>query len=450
MPNWKKIITSGSDATLNSLYITGSVGIGVQSPAYKLDISGSLRVVGNILQSNDVTSYTNPVYTNALINFYGSEQNYYAGANLAFDVVGLGAIVRSNQNSIVISGDLLGITGWDFSALPLSFTTATMQDNVNSITLSSNQITFPIEFNNSTYDARADQTTIYYSTPVASVYYTPIVDHGTVVLSSSLYLPNIPSQQNTNFINIDDTGKLCKSTVIPAAGTNGQLQYNNANTLAGAGGLTWEPGSSNFLINRGDGSYYVMAFPLQIGNVGGGFLGRADQKDLFQMGFNLQAKYGGTVGTISGNQFFMYNFQEALGGENKYYWGFNNTGDNYWGPSNSLYSVRVQQPRSGSIPLSIIARSNQLTNIFQISKDGQASGSVMSISSNGNVGIGISSPTQKLDVSGSVKISDVLVLPYQNPLPTGKPTGSIATSGSGATFNGLYLYNGTAWIKLSV
>jgi hypothetical protein len=146
----------------------------------------------------------------------------------------------------------------------------------------------------------------------------------------------------------------------------------------------------------------------------------------------------------------MYNFQEALGGENKYYWGFNNTGDNYWGPSNSLYSVRVQQPRSGSIPLSITARSNQSTDIFQISKDGQASGSVMSISSNSNVGIGTPSPTQKLDVSGSIKISDVLVLPYQNPLPTGKPTGSIATSGSGATFNGLYLYNGTAWIKLSV
>jgi len=47
MPNWKKLITSGSAATLNSLYITGSVGIGVKSPAYSLDVSGSANIVLN-------------------------------------------------------------------------------------------------------------------------------------------------------------------------------------------------------------------------------------------------------------------------------------------------------------------------------------------------------------------------------------------------------------------
>lgn len=452
MPNWNKIIVSGSDAVLNSLYVSGSVGIGTANPTSKLDISGSLRVVGDILQSNDITSYTNPVYTNALINFYGSEQNYNGGGNLAFDLGGLGVIVSSDQNSIVVSGDVLGTLQWDLAALPLSFTTALMQDNVNSIVLSPDQITFPVEFNNSTYDAGVDRTTIYYSTPVAPVYYTSTVDHGTVVLSSSLYLPNLTSQQNTDIISVDGTGKLFKSTLtVPAAGTNGQLQYNYYNTLAATSGLTWEPGSSNFLINRGSqGAYYVMAFPLTIGNVGGGFLGRADNTNLFQMGFNLQARYGGTVGNISGNQFFVYNFQEALSGENQYYWGFNNTGDNYWGPSKDVYSLKAQQPRSGNVPLSILGRSDQTANLFQVSKDGQATGAIMMVSSSGNIGMGTTTPTQKLDVLGSVKISDVLVLPYQDPLPTGKPTGSIATSGSGATFNGLYLYDGTAWIKLSV
>jgi len=58
--------------------------------------------------------------------------------------------------------------------------------------------------------------------------------------------------------------------------------------------------------------------------------------------------------------------------------------------------------------------------------------------------------TGSIVTTGSVTINDVLVLPYQNPLPSGKPTGSIATSGSGATFIGLYLYNGTSWVKLSV
>jgi hypothetical protein len=53
MPNWKKVITSGSDAQLNSLYVTnaitassdvlisGNVGIGTETPDHKLFVSGS-------------------------------------------------------------------------------------------------------------------------------------------------------------------------------------------------------------------------------------------------------------------------------------------------------------------------------------------------------------------------------------------------------------------------
>ena len=54
------------------------------------------------------------------------------------------------------------------------------------------------------------------------------------------------------------------------------------------------------------------------------------------------------------------------------------------------------------------------------------------------------------EITGSATITDVLVLPYQNGLPSGKPTGSIALSGSGTTFVGMYMYNGTSWIKLSI
>jgi hypothetical protein len=53
-----------------------------------------------------------------------------------------------------------------------------------------------------------------------------------------------------------------------------------------------------------------------------------------------------------------------------------------------------------------------------------------------------------LVVSGSAKITDVLVLPFQTSLPSGKPTGSVALSGSGGTFNGMYVYNGTSWINV--
>lgn len=52
--------------------------------------------------------------------------------------------------------------------------------------------------------------------------------------------------------------------------------------------------------------------------------------------------------------------------------------------------------------------------------------------------------------SSGVTISDVLILPYKDPLPEGNSIGSLALSGSGTIFVGMYLYNGTSWIKVSV
>lgn len=68
-------------------------------------------------------------------------------------------------------------------------------------------------------------------------------------------------------------------------------------------------------------------------------------------------------------------------------------------------------------------------------------------SANGRVGINQPTPTQALDVSGSVQISQVLVLPSQNPLPVGQPTGSFAVSGSGVDCKP-YFWNGSTWTAL--
>lgn len=66
----------------------------------------------------------------------------------------------------------------------------------------------------------------------------------------------------------------------------------------------------------------------------------------------------------------------------------------------------------------------------------------------GEVNIGYStSQGNKLSVngatrlSGSVTITDVLTLPPVNPLPSGRPTGSLAVSGSGANCK-IYFFNG--------
>lgn len=65
---------------------------------------------------------------------------------------------------------------------------------------------------------------------------------------------------------------------------------------------------------------------------------------------------------------------------------------------------------------------------------------------NGFVGINQPNPQYSLDVSGSIRLSQALLLPTQNPLPVAA-TGSLATSGSN-----LYFYNGTGsnggWTKV--
>jgi hypothetical protein len=52
-----------------------------------------------------------------------------------------------------------------------------------------------------------------------------------------------------------------------------------------------------------------------------------------------------------------------------------------------------------------------------------------------------------LAVTGSVQISQVLVLPPQSPLPSGVPTGSLAVSGSGVDCKP-YFWNGSTWTPL--
>jgi len=77
----------------------------------------------------------------------------------------------------------------------------------------------------------------------------------------------------------------------------------------------------------------------------------------------------------------------------------------------------------------------------------------------GFVGIGTATPSSSLDVSGSGRFTDgltvtgsatitnVLTLPYQDPLPPSPATGSIALSGSGATFVGMFVWTG-AWTQI--
>lgn len=83
------------------------------------------------------------------------------------------------------------------------------------------------------------------------------------------------------------------------------------------------------------------------------------------------------------------------------------------------------------------------TGSYSTTSGNPFSGSV----SGAKVGIGTSTPLYTLDVSGSTRINDILILEPRTTTPTGQPTGSFIVSGSGANCKP-YFYNGTTWTPL--
>lgn len=207
--------------------------------------------------------------------------------------------------------------------------------------------------------------------------------NNTVLVGSSTSTIPVWKTITVNNVGMDSNGNISIPTVSPGGSTT-EIQYRDGGAFGGDSRLFWDP-IDGYLVNRG---YYLFEHAL---NSGSGFLGRiSNTNDLtFQMGFNTQGAYGGTINTLSGSQFFVYNFQgpgwNGTYNEN-YYWGFNSSGDNFWGNSNSIYSVRIQQKGVGKTPLTIKGSAGQTAHLFKINDNNDVS--LVVVSNTGSMGVG--------------------------------------------------------------
>lgn len=240
--------------------------------------------------------------------------------------------------------------------------------------------------------------------------------------------------------SISTTGSTLYST-SPAAGSG--FSINNSIFLGDqAGYQATSANSSNFLgyyagysasnAERSNFLGFQAGFQATNANTSN-FLG-------INAGYNAtNARHSNFIGYAAGSTAKTASFSTLIG----YQVGFNTTGTDGIGSNNIIIGTNITLPNGtrnsinlGAIIFATGSYSSVIGNPF--------SGTV----GNGRVGINVVNPTFNLDVSGSIGLSDVLVLPFNNPLPSGKPTGSIALSGSGATFVGMFVYNGTNWVTV--
>lgn len=252
---------------------------------------------------------------------------------------------------------------------------------------------------------------------------------GSALTASFVTASNVVGTVTSASYAITASYALNSANATPGGG-NLAVQLNNANAgFTGSQNLVWDT-ANTFLVNKG---YYVLDYA---NNSGAGLVARAGTPatNSFQISFNNQARYGGSVDAFSGRQISIYDFQ--AGGVTAYRAGMNESGDFFIGNSNTDFSAKFQQPtQSTNIPLTLKGASGQTADIFKVTNNNDTA--VLFVSASG-----VTSGSFQGNLTGTASFAPIVAGP-------GIAVNGMAITASVRTVNGIIPTNGNIAVSLA-
>jgi hypothetical protein len=335
--------------------------------------------------------------------------------------IGNQTITGSLRVSGSITGSLLGTASWANSVTSASFATSASWApsqiiNTGSLVSTSSFNAFTSSYNTGSFTGSFFGTSSWADYATIALY-AASAPSGPIATTASVLYSITPS---SGFIYSNNNNSIFFGQ---SAGQYADNAYSSCFLGAEAGDSASNAAGSNFIGNRAG----YQAINAQSSNFLGGFAGSGA----------TQAQCSNFLGQQAGLNSFSASFSTIIGFASGRRVGVNSIGSNniIIGTNITLAPNQKDSINLGGIIFATGSYSTFTGNSF--------SGSV----SNARVGIGTSTPLYTLDISGSTRINDILLLEPRSTTPGSPTNGMVIISGSGADQH-IYCYLNSTWKQL--